>query len=233
MTMKRKKTKIPLHISYFLHYFENQSTFMKQEEIIKEIAQIRNLMEKSSKFISISGLSGVLIGTYALIGALLGYLTVYGLKSQFQFRDYYVTDDRVIYKLVAIAIGVLLLAVFTGVMMARRKAKKHRQSIWNPTSRNLLFAVAVPLVTGGLLALIFVFKGWYVLIASILLVFYGLALTAGSVFTFKEARWLGLLEIGLGLLALLKPGYGLWFWALGFGVLHIIYGLIVYNRYEK
>lgn len=206
---------------------------MRQEDLIKEISHIRSLMEKSSKFISISGLSGVLIGLYALIGAALGYITVYGFNSTFQFRDYYVSDDRVIYKLVAIALAVLLAAILTGVTMARHKAKKHRQSIWNPTSRNLLFAVAVPLVTGGILALIFVVKGWYVLIASTLLIFYGLTLTAGSVYTFKEAKWLGILQIVLGLLALLMPGYGLWFWALGFGVLHIVYGLIVYNRYEK
>jgi len=100
------------------------------------------------------------------------------------------------------------------------------------TSKALLQAVAGPLVTGGLFSLILIIKGQYGLIASILLLFYGLALLAGSSYTFKEVRWLGVLEILLGLTALLFPGYGLWFWVLGFGLLHIIYGLIVYKKYE-
>ncbi|TJZ52480.1 hypothetical protein FAZ15_18990 [Sphingobacterium olei] len=205
---------------------------MNQQDIIKEIGQIRSIMEKSSKFISISGLSGVLIGTYALIGAALSYITVYGFKSQFGYRDYFVTDEIIIFKLLLIALFVLLISIVTGILMAKRKAKRINQSIWNATSRSLLFAVAVPLITGGVFSLIIFARGYYGLIASSLLIFYGLALTAASTYTFREVKWLGIFEIILGLLALCFPGYGLWFWALGFGVLHIIYGLIVYKRYE-
>ena len=190
---------------------------MKQNDVIKEIGQIRSLMERSSKFLSISGLSGLLIGLYALIGA---------------FAGYYVTDDFVVYKLAGIAVCVLFVSLFTGLWMARRKARKAGQSIWNSASKSLLFAVGVPLLTGGLLSCILMLRGDYGLIASTLLIFYGLALCAGSTFTFKEIRWLGIFEIVLGLLALCFPGYGLWFWAMGFGVLHIIYGLIVHTRYE-
>lgn len=205
---------------------------MNQQDIIKEIGQIRSIMEKSSKFISISGLSGVLIGTYALIGAALVYLTVYGFKSQFGYRDYFVTDEIVIVKLLVIALTVLFVSIVTGVLMARRKAKRINQSIWNAASRSLLFAVAVPLMTGGIFSLMVFARGYYGLLASSLLIFYGLALAAASNFTFKEVKWLGIFEIILGLLALACPGYGLWFWAFGFGVLHIVYGLIVYKKYE-
>lgn len=214
-------------------YFEYQSTFMNQQDLIKDIAQIRSMMEKSSKFMSISGLSGVLIGSYALIGAFLGYITVYGFRSNFQFRDYYVTDSEVLVKLILIAVGVLFCSVLTGYLMAKSKAKKIGQTVWNPTSKSLFFAMAVPLLTGGLLALILIFRGYFGLIASSLLIFYGLALCSAGTFSFKELRWLGILDILLGLLALCLPGYGLWFWALGFGVLHIIYGIIVHQRYEK
>ncbi|WP_231390167.1 hypothetical protein [Sphingobacterium pedocola] len=224
--------KFLLRKSLLFFYFGKQSTFMNQQDIIKEIGQIRSIMEKSSKFISISGLSGVLIGTYALIGAALGYLIVYGFKSQFGYRDHFVTDEIIIVKLLLIALFVLLISIVTGVLMAKRKAKRINQSIWNATSRSLLFAVAVPLITGGVFSLIIFAKGYYGLIASSLLIFYGLALNAASTYTFKEVKWLGIFEIILGLLALCFPGYGLWFWALGFGVLHIIYGLIVYKRYE-
>ncbi|MFZ4260865.1 hypothetical protein ACFRAE_02405 [Sphingobacterium sp. HJSM2_6] len=206
---------------------------MKQEDLIHEIGQIRSMMERSSKFMSISGLSGVLIGCVALLGALLGYYMVYGTKSEFGYRDYYILDTGIIFKLALIAIVVLLISVAIGVLMAKAKAKKAGQTIWNTTSKALLKAMAIPLISGGLFCLILMSQGDYGLIASSLLIFYGLALTAASVFTFKEVRVLGILEIALGLLALALPGYGIWFWALGFGVLHIIYGMIVHEKYEK
>lgn len=206
---------------------------MNQKDLIVEIGQIRSLMEKSSRFMSISGLSGVLIGTYALLGAFLGYLTVYGFQSEFRYRDYYITDTGIIVKLVSIAVAVLLASIVTSILMAKRKAKRTGQYIWNPASKSLAKAIATPLLTGGLFSIILTCKGEYGLIASSMLIFYGLALYSAGTFTFKELRWLGILDIILGLLALCLPGYGLWFWTVGFGVLHIIYGLIVHQRYEK
>ena len=205
---------------------------MERENLIQELAEIRKLMEKSSKFISISGISSVLIGIYALLGAFAAYLLVYGFNHGPYYRKYYIDDPQVIYLLFGIALLVLCCSLLTGYLLARQKARRNNQSIWNVSSKNLLEAVAVPLIAGGLLCLIFMFKSYYVLIASTTLIFYGLALFAGANYTFKEIKWLGLMEISLGLLALCFPGYGLWFWALGFGVLHIIYGLIVHKKYE-
>ncbi|MHC8949099.1 hypothetical protein [Sphingobacterium hungaricum] len=204
---------------------------MDPNDLTKEIQQIRSLMERSSKFISISGLSSVLIGTYALIGAGIAYVLVYGFDSEFSYRDHYITDNGLLLKLFLVALLVLIVSLATGIIMAKRKAKKLKQPIWNATSKSLLYAVSIPLITGGILAMIFISKEYYILIASTLLVFYGLALCAGSVFTFPEIRWLGIFEIILGLLALQFPGYGLWFWVAGFGFLHIIYGIIVHNKY--
>lgn len=206
---------------------------MNQKELINEIGQIRSLMEKSSRFMSISGLSGVLIGSYALLGALVCYIIVYGFKSEFGYRDYYITNSSVVLKLFLIALVVLIASIATGILMAKQKANRLGQRIWNPTSQALAKAMSVPLLTGGLLSIILLFKGEYSIIASTMLVFYGLSLYAAGTFTFKELRWLGILDIVLGLLALCFPGYGLWFWAFGFGILHIIYGLIVHQRYEK
>lgn len=206
---------------------------MKQKDLIQEIGQIRSMMERSSKFMSISGLSGVLIGCVALIGSAIAYFIVYGTKSEFGYRDYYILDQGVIIKLAWVAFSVLLVSMIIGVSMAKAKAKKARQKIWNTSSKALLKAMAVPLIAGGLFTIILMCQGIYGLLASSLLIFYGLALTAGSVFTFREVRVLGILEITLGLLALAFPGYGIWFWMLGFGVLHIVYGVIVHKKYEK
>jgi len=195
---------------------------MEQKDLFKELGQIRSLMEKSSKFVSISGLSGVLIGCYALLGTLLGY-----------FITASPGDLTTVDIFLILAILILVFSLFTGWLMARKKAKKNKQSIWNITSKSLLFAVSIPLVTGGILALVLLSQGYYNFIAGMLLIFYGLALAAGSIYTFTEVKWLGILEISLGLIAVSLPDHGLILWGLGFGVLHIIYGFIVYKKYES
>ena len=205
---------------------------MDEGDLLKEIGDIRSMMERSSKVLSISGLSGVLIGLYALLGAGGAYLVVYGFNSSFGYRDHYVNETAVIYILLGIAAAVLIASLFTGLRMAHRKARKTRQSVWNPASRAMLLAMAVPLLVGGIFSLVLLVKGYLSLIAATLLVFYGLSLISGGLYTFKEVRFLGVLEVMLGLFALVFPGYSLWFWAIGFGVLHIIYGFIVPTRYE-
>jgi hypothetical protein len=66
-----------------------------------------------------------------------------------------------------------------------------------------------------------------------MLIFYGMALLNGSKYTYHEIRALGILEVLLGLIASMNLGHGLLFWALGFGVLHIIYGVLVWYRHER
>jgi len=203
---------------------------MEQKDLFKELGEIRLLMEKSSKFVSISGLSGVLIGCYALLGTLLGY---YAIANPEAVINRFASGLTIPTLFLIVALLILTLSLLTGCLMARKKAKKNKQSIWNITSKSLLFAVSIPLITGGVLALILLSQGYYHLIAGILLIFYGLALAAGSIYTFAEVKWLGILEICLGLMAVCLPDHGLMLWGLGFGVLHIIYGFIVYKKYES
>ncbi len=206
---------------------------MKESEIYDELSSIRSLMERSVKFMSISGIAGILAGCYALLGAAAAYTIAYGLGDDSDYRGHLFAAREIVVQLSGIAVTVLLLAVSTGILMSVRKAKRLQQSIWNPASRSLLMMVAVPLIAGGLLVLIFLWRGLYTIISPAFLIFYGLALVAGSPYTFHEIRWLGILEIALGLLAALIPGSGLLFWAIGFGVLHILYGGIMYYRYER
>jgi len=117
--------------------------------------------------------------------------------------------------------------------MSQRKAKKTGMRFWNNTSKELLRSLFIPLIPGGLLCLILLSQGYYGLVAPTCLIFYGLALIQASVVTFSEIRYLGFLEIILGLLAALLPDYGLLFWAAGFGVLHILYGSVMYYRYDS
>jgi hypothetical protein len=199
----------------------------------KDIASIRSMMERSEKFISLAGLAGVLAGIYALLGAFAAYRVVHYPVSPFKYRIYSIREPETLFTLTIIAGIVLVAAVTTGWWLSQRKAKKQGIKLWNTASRNLFFNLAVPLISGGIFILIMLYTGHFGLAAPACLVFYGIALINGSANTFDEIRYLGFCEIGLGLVSALLPGYGLVFWAVGFGVLHIIYGAIMYNKYDK
>ncbi|MFI5162512.1 MAG: hypothetical protein ACHQHN_14625 [Sphingobacteriales bacterium] len=210
---------------------------MEEKELQDELSSIRSIMERSSKFISLSGLSGILAGVYALIGAGVAYLII-------QNNPLTVTKDRsffevlgnvvsVLLNLLIVSAAVLLVSVITAVFLARRQARIKGQAIWGKTSRTLLFHMLVPLLTGGALIALFLYQGNEGFIIPAMLIFYGLALVSASNFTFGEVKYLGLLEIALGLICACLPGYGLLFWAFGFGVLHIIYGSLMYFKYDK
>ena len=206
---------------------------MKDEELYSELTSIRNLMERSAKFISLSGLSGVLAGIYALVGAWLGYRIVYGQGLSLSYRQYDVSEETVIIQLFFIALAVLLLSLTTGVILTLRKAARNKLNVWNPSSKKLLINMAIPLITGGLFILILIFRGYYGVIAPTSLIFYGLALVAASHYTFTDIKWLGIMEILLGLTAALYSGYGIVFWSIGFGLLHIVYGSIMHFKYDR
>jgi hypothetical protein len=211
---------------------------VKEKEIQTELASIRNLMERSSKFISLSGLSGILAGVYALIGAAAAYkiLNMGAVASPLD-AHYHITDDleRItqVYQLLFVAIIVVICALLTGFILTRAKAKRKDQAIWGKTSRSLLFNMATPLITGGILIIIFISRGYYGIAAPCSLIFYGLALVSASSYTFTDVKYLGICEILLGLVAACLPGYGLLFWAIGFGVLHIVYGSVMYFKYDR
>lgn len=206
---------------------------MEEKEIQDELASIRSLMERSSKFISLSGLSGILAGIYALIAAGLAYSIVYSGSSRIYTSLNLHTDPVPLYNLIAIAVATLLLSVVTGIILTTKKAKRKGQQAWGKTSQALLFHMAAPLVTGGVVILIFLVRGYYGIVGPTSLIFYGLSLVSASNFTFTMVKYLGLCEIILGLIAACLPGYGLLFWAIGFGVLHIVYGSMMYFKYDR
>lgn len=203
------------------------------QEYEKDLASIRNIMERTAKFISLSGLSGVLAGLYALAGAAVAYYLVQYPVSPFKYRVYSATAPDVLWKLLVIAAVVLSASLATGLYFSQRKATKHGIKLWTGASKKLVFNMSIPLITGGLFILIALNNGHYGIAAPASLIFYGLALIQGSSNTFDEIRYLGFSEIGIGLVSAMLPGYGLIFWALGFGVLHIVYGIIMHNKYDK
>ncbi|WP_420574579.1 hypothetical protein [Kordia sp.] len=209
---------------------------MTSSDYLNDIKEIKNLMNKSSRFISLSGLSGIMAGIYALIGAWFArqeLLKVYEMKSRlFENRQYTGSSDVTI-KLMMIAAVVLFLAIVTGIILTRRKAQKNGERMFDKTAIKLLINFLIPLVTGGIFALILLQKGFIGFVAPVTLIFYGLACVNASQHTFGHVKYLGLANIILGLISTQYVGYGLYFWAIGFGIFHIIYGGLMYILLER
>lgn len=216
--------------------FEKQSTFnmSKHQEQLNALSDIRNMMDRSSRFISLSGLSGVFAGITALAGAYFAHkeLNAYTSGNYGYGND---ADFEIEANLLKIAFSVLIIALIGGFIFTFRQSRKKNIPLWGKTAKNLLINLAIPLITGGLfiLAMLFNTVSTYGLVAPACLVFYGLALINASKYTYTDIRFLGICEVILGIIAVFYIGYGLYFWTVGFGILHIFYGLIMYFKYER
>jgi hypothetical protein len=212
---------------------------MEEKDYLADINEIKNMMARSSQFISLSGLSGILAGTYALIGAyvarniLSNYRLSGGSDYDVQRNAAVVVENDVIKSLVAVAAGVLVLSLATGIIMSSYKAKRVGETVWNSTSKRLLVNFLIPLLTGGIFTLLLVRDEYYNLVAPATLIFYGMACINAGKYTFRDVRYLGVTMTLLGLIATAFPGNSLVIWAIGFGLCHIIYGAIMYFKYDR
>lgn len=206
----------------------------ESREHLQTLTEIRSLMERSSKFLSLSGLSGVSAGLIALVGAAIVYMRL--RTSLFTVLPDYqpnANHSSITQFLVTVAVIVLLLALLSGTYFTVRKARRQGHAVWNASSKRLLWAMLVPLLAGGIFCLALLQYNLIWLAFPGTLIFYGLALLNGSKYTLRDVESLAYCEIVLGLLSLFWPGYNLLAWAVGFGVLHIVYGLAMYYKYER
>ncbi len=227
---------------------------MESSKYLEDIASIKTMMSRSSRFMSLSGLSGILAGVYALVGAFAAYRVLafnpmpayilekssdkakvilqYGVENPLDIFSYGYSNI-IGGQLIIIGIIVLLMALGTGIFLTYKKAAKNKESIWDSSSKRLIANFAIPLFAGGAFCIVLIQYGIVGLIAPATLIFYGLALVNASKYTLGDIKYLGLANVIIGLVATQFIGYGLYFWALGFGVFHIIYGAIMYNKYDR
>lgn len=202
----------------------------------EELKAIRKMMEESTKFLSLSGLSGVFIGLFAIGGAIIAWVRI--LDSGNIHFDEYLKDfsgngaDTVRWQLIADALTVLLLSLATALYFSYRNARQSVKKFWTPASKKLFFNLFIPLFTGGIFAFILIVQKNLQLIIPVFLIFYGLSLINAGKFTYNEIFYLGILEIIIGLVSAFFPAQGILFWILGFGILHIVYGVMMYRKYE-
>jgi hypothetical protein len=203
-----------------------------KQKYIEDLQDIKEMMSRSSRVISLSGISGIMAGVIALGSAYLAYITVYSGQNYLGYRRATITNESLLI-LLGIALATIVLTVSISLFFTIKKAKISSSSMWDSQTKRLLINLSIPLSTGGIFCLILLSKGYIGIIAPLTLIFYGLALVNASKYMLSDIKGLGLLEIVLGLLAAQFIGYGLLFWAIGFGVLHIIYGIIMHIKYDS
>ncbi len=205
---------------------------MNNEKYLSDLQDIKKIMNRTSRFISLSGLSGIFAGTFALLGAYAAYNRVYAHQTEIGYRIVEISSNT-IFDLLTIAFITIVCAVISGLFFTIKESKKRNQEVWDEQVKRLLVSLLIPLITGGLLCLLLLFHGHVGIIAPLTLVFYGLALINASHYTLGEIKSLGLIQVFLGLLAAYYIGFGLLFWAIGFGIFHILYGIIMHYRYNQ
>lgn len=212
---------------------EHKKSEFVNKEYLDNLSGIRSLMERSSSFISLSGLSGISAG---IIGMITGLILHYKFSSYLLYeKNYIITNSDIssISSAVILLVVSLLLTFTLTILFTSRKAKKKGLPVWDYTAKKLLINVFIPLVAGGLFCIIAVLNGYYQIVFPSMLIFFGIALVSAAKFTLHEIYWLGISEIVIGLFAFVFIQHSILFWTTGFGLMNIIYGTVMYYRHER
>jgi len=201
-----------------------------KEKYLEDLKEIKDIMNRSSRFISLSGLSGIATGIVALGGLFLAYKAIFEGNAYLVYEAVAINSDD-LRNLLLIAIGTLLLSFGAAVFFTQRKTKSENAPVWDFQTKRLMMHLFIPLATGGILCLLLLLKGFIGMVPPMTLIFYGLSLVNGSKYTLPEIGTLGIIQIVLGLCAFQFIEYSLLFWAMGFGVVQMVYGLIIQRKY--
>ncbi|MDR2233250.1 MAG: hypothetical protein LBE56_09025 [Tannerella sp.] len=207
---------------------------MDNKEVLSTLSDIRNMMEKSSRILSLSGMSAVVVGVFAGLAAVVAHVILGGgsLAAWLPRFDYCPVCK--VQMLVLLAGFLILVCMATAYLFARRKAKRKNQRFaFDLTARRLLWNFFMPLAAGGVLCVSFLWQQQYDLLSAIMLIFYGLALINLSNYTYSNTRYLGYAQLLLGLADSFVPGHSLLFWTAGFGLFHIVYGIYFYLKFDR
>jgi hypothetical protein len=208
---------------------------MTEQQHLDTLSDIKRMMERSSRFISLSGLSGIFAGCSALVGAVISYNWLHDYYISWNTTGRFDAEGfawlRV--KLIVLALIVMAFALVGGIFFTWRRAKRNKLPVWDITSRNVLINALIPMIAGGAFIAGLLYNNLEAMVAPVCLIFYGLALVNASKYTLSDIRYLGIAEIILGILNVFYLRRGLYFWAVGFGVLHIFYGAIMWWKYER
>lgn len=220
---------------FFLFTLDNKVLFMNDvSRSLNTLQDIKQMMEQSSRFISLSGFSGMAAGVCALIGAwYANTILPANLETLSSSSDKISIFEILESPFLKAAVVTFVSAFIFAFLFTYMRSKKNGTPVWSATSKRLLLNVSVPMIVGAIFLIKLVQNGNYGLVAPGCLIFYGLALINAGKYTLGEIRYLGFAEVVTGLVSLFVVGYGLYFWAFGFGFLHIFYGSLMWWKYER
>ncbi|WP_345081167.1 hypothetical protein [Nemorincola caseinilytica] len=207
-----------------------------KDDPVETLKEIRTIMDRSAKFVSLSGWSGIWAGSVALVGATIAYSWL----QQPGYKDigstlYASTEhfDKYTSHFIWLGIATFVVALGGVFFFTQRKASRMGQKIWNNASRLMMAQLFYPIFAGSVFCFMFIYYGCGMFVAPTCLVFYGLALISAGRHTYSDIRYLGMLDVAIGCTAMFFPGSGLIFWGIGFGLLHILYGAVMWSKYDK
>ena len=203
-----------------------------EKKYIEDLKEIKHIMNRSSRFISLSGLSGISAGITALIGAYLAHKFVFVDSDYLTFESVILSTEQ-FSMLLMTALGTAVVSIGLVIYLTTKETKKRKQKIYDQQTKRILLNLSIPLLAGGIISMMFLVRGYVGIVLPMTLIFYVMALVNVSKYTLNEIRSLGLIEIFLGLVALQLVSYGLIIWSIGFGVLHIVYGFIIKMKYKS
>jgi len=175
---------------------------------------IRDTMERSSAFTAVSGWGYVLLGTTALGAAWLAARQI----SPFSWLQVWLAEG--------------LLAVVIGLLSCTWKANRRGLPLFSGPARKVALSLAPPLVAGAFLTFLLFRAGLQSALPAMWLLLYGAGIITGGAFSVAILPVMGVSFMLLGGLAVLGPAaWGNWFLAAGFGLLHIVFGLLIGRRH--
>lgn len=199
-----------------------------KEESLQVLQDIRSIMDRSSRVLSLSGWSGIWAGLVALVATGIAYQKTAAVPFASGAAISALVDE-----LALLALLTLIVAVTGAFYFSYRKNKKQGQRTFNAAARKMIISMCIPMLAGGWMCGVFMMNADFGYIIPTMLVVYGLTLINSSKYSISDIRWLGLFEVLLGCIAFLKPEWHLYAWGLGFGILHIIYGFIMWHKYDR
>jgi len=216
--------------SKIFYNFDFQSTFDMNENPLDSLNEIKSMMERSSKFTNISGWTWIWVGFVGLISASIAYFII--LEEEFRLYTLLPNAQRDI-NLVILLISTLIVACAGGFYFMINKTNKDGAKFINPTTKRILARFILVLLIGATICAALYMHLSFVYIAPTTLLFYGLALLNVEKDTILEIKYLAYSEIILGLLAFFLIYKGLLFWTIGFGLIHLIFGVWMVLKYDN
>ena len=173
---------------------------------------IRDTMERSTEFTAVPGYGGALMGVTAIGAAVIAQ----GFAGYTWLSAWLVEAG---------------LAFMIGLFAMWQKARSSDQSLLARPAIKFARGFAPPIVAGMILTGLFALNGMHRFLPALWLSLYGTAVITGGAFSVRIVPVMGWCFLGLSIFAVFLPAYGNWLMAIGFGGLHIVFGLIIGRKF--